>query len=201
LPSPIAGEGIRVRTASFPTFADVLDPEALAARAEEERRQALAAAREEGRAEGRQAAVREWSDRLATATTALEAVARQLASNRVAMAADLARETTRLILLLGRKVMRRELDLAASGTAAAIEAVSERLLGTEGAITVRMDAATAEAFEAWRREATPALSVRVHADPALGPGDWVIETRDGFLDGRLASQVEEAWRVLEETWR
>jgi flagellar biosynthesis/type III secretory pathway protein FliH len=40
--------------------------------------------------------------------------------------------------------------------------------------------------------------VRVEPDPELGPGDWVLQTADGFLDGRVESQLEEAWRLITE---
>jgi flagellar biosynthesis/type III secretory pathway protein FliH len=37
----------------------------------------------------------------------------------------------------------------------------------------------------------------VEPDDTLGAGEWLIETGDGFLDGRVESQLEEAWRFLE----
>jgi flagellar biosynthesis/type III secretory pathway protein FliH len=196
-----------VPRAFFPTFATAspaadAPPEALrdaATEAEERRREALAVARAEGAREGREAAFREWTERLAAACAALEAADRELVAHREAVAAGVGREAVRLVLLLARKIMRRELALAATGTEAVVEAVAERLAGGGTAVAVRLDPATAKAFETWRRETAAAGRVRVEADPRLTSGDWIIETHDGFLDGRLASQLEEAWRLVEES--
>jgi flagellar biosynthesis/type III secretory pathway protein FliH len=199
-----------VRRAVFPTFsaapaadADVapaVDPRAAeAAEAEERQRAALAAARAEGERDGREAVFLEWSERLEAVSAALEAAERELAAHRAAVAAEVAHQTARLVMLLAGKVMQRELDLAASGSDVVIRVVAQRLAGLEAAVAVRLEPATAEAFEAWRRETSAATTLRIDADPGLARGDWVIETRDGFLDGRLASQLEEAWRLIEES--
>jgi hypothetical protein len=56
--------------------------------------------------------------------------------------------------------------------------------------------------ESWLHAADGAAAagsgVRIEPDPALGPGDFILETNDGFLDGRVESQLEEAWRLVTE---
>jgi len=207
LPSPVAEREADVRRAVFPTFATALPGsdaalaaarDAAEAEAEERLREALAAARADGARDAREALLNEWSERLAAVSAALEAAERELATHRAAVAADVARETARLVMLLAGKVMQREISLAATGSDAMIRVVAQRLASADAAVAVRLDPATAAAFEAWRQETATATRVRVEADPALASGDWVIETRDGFLDGRLASQLEEAWRLIEE---
>jgi flagellar biosynthesis/type III secretory pathway protein FliH len=211
LPSALAERDADVCRAVFPTFSAVpvaeVDvapapgsaPHSAEAEAEERQRAALAAARADGEQEGRAAVFNEWSERLGAVSAALEAAERELAAHRAAVAAEVAHETARLVMLLAGKVMHRELDLAATGSDAVIRVVAQRLAGAEAAVAVRLDPASAGAFDAWRRETSAATAVRVEADPGLARGDWVIETRDGFLDGRLASQLEEAWRLIEES--
>jgi flagellar biosynthesis/type III secretory pathway protein FliH len=67
---------------------------------------------------------------------------------------------------------------------------------------VRIAPATLEALDEWRRSEEGAKvlgpTVRLEADPALGAGEWLLQTDDGFLDGRVESQLEEAWRLLGE---
>lgn len=204
MPSALVERDADVRRAVFPTFATVapaadivLPARSAEVEAEERRREALAAARVEAAA--RAAAFQEWSERLTTLSAALEGAARELSAHRAAVTAAVGLETARLVMLLGRKVMQRELSLAATGSDALIRMVAERLAGAEAAVAVRLAPATAETFAAWRRQTAVAGGVRIDADPGLAPGDWVIETRDGFLDGRLASQLEEAWRLIEES--
>jgi len=205
LPSALADREADVPRAVFPTFTPALVVDVVPAarsaevEAEERRREALVAARVEGAREAREAAFRDWSERLASVSAALESAARELAAHRAAVGAEVERETARLVMILGRKIMQRELTLAATGSDAVIRVVAERLASTDAAVAVRLDPATADAFAAWRRETAAARGVRVEADPGLASGDWVIETRDGFLDGRLASQLEEAWRLIEES--
>lgn len=207
MPSVLAERDADVRRAVFPTFATVApaadivvrDARSAEVEAEERRRDALAAARVEAARDAREAAFQEWSERLTTLSAALEAAARELSAHRAAVTAAVGLETARLVMLLGRKVMQRELSLAATGSDALIRMVAERLAGAEAAVALRLAPATAETFAAWRRQTAVAGGVRIDADPGLAPGDWVIETRDGFLDGRLASQIEEAWRLIEES--
>ena len=58
-----------------------------------------------------------------------------------------------------------------------------------------------DAVEEWRRSgggpAAAGSGVRIEPDDTLGAGDLLLETDDGFLDGRVESQLEEAWRFLE----
>ena len=194
------------RRALFPSFrreATPADPRRTAdqdpaAQRERARREAF----ETGAREGRAAAYEEWTARLANVVTSLERAGQLLLAQRAELAAEVDRQLPRVLLLLVRKVIQRELALEDSAEAAVIRKLTERLAGWEEPVAVRLSLRAAEAVEAWRGEAGHAAgaapAVRIEADGALGPGDWLVETRDGFLDGRIESQLEEAWRLMTE---
>jgi flagellar assembly protein FliH len=215
----------RVRRALFPSFA-VVKPAAVERPApppprpvtrleprlaephealEEVRERARSEGFQAGLAQGRAAAQAEWRDRIAALAGHMEAAARTLLAARVELAAEVDRQLPRTLMLLLRKILDRE--LAASDTVArtVLRQVTSRLAGGERPMTLRLAPAVAEAFAVL--EAAPEAdegarpSVRVEADGALGPGDWVLETHDGFLDGRVESQIEKAWQLLTELGR
>jgi len=75
-----------------------------------------------------------------------------------------------------------------------------RKAGDSRRIAVRLcpaDAATLEAgFERLGRGDLTAARVEIVADPTLGPGDCVVETDFGQVDGRLATRLGEARRAV-----
>lgn len=173
----------------------------LESRRAQARAQGLEEGRAAGRAEGRAAALAEWSARLQALAVALEQAARALSARRLELAAEVDRRLPALALLLGEKIVRQELGHSATAAQTTIRALSERLAGCGQAVAVRLAPPVVEAFEAWRGSAPPTSSppgLRVEADPSLGAGEWLIETDDGFLDGRIASQLESAWRAVSE---
>ncbi len=150
---------------------------------------------EAGRREGRAHAHAEWTSRLAELAAALEGAAGDLQRHRAELAATLDEALPRVVLLLAQKVLDRELT-DQDGARAAIRRMSERLLG-DGEPIVRLSPRAAELFETWRG-AQRDVRGRVEIDPALGPGEWVVDARDVAFDGRLESQLAEAWRLLVE---
>ena len=83
-----------------------------------------------------------------------------------------------------------------------IRGICERLAGCERPVTVRLAPDAVPGVESWLHAADGAAAagsgVRIEADPELGPGDFILETNDGFLDGRVESQLDEAWRLVTE---
>jgi type III secretion protein L len=140
-----------------------------------------AAARDEGRAEGRREAGAELAAHLAALA---EAQARWLARAEVE-ALDLAVE-------MARRIVGRELhgDPAAlsEGAAAALRAAGRRR-----ALRVRLHPdvlATLREHSASLAEATAGAALELVSDPALAPGDVVVETEAGRVDGRIDSRLE-----------
>lgn len=156
---------------------------------------------EAGRRQGYEAARAEWDARLGALAEALAGAARALEAQRVELAAEVERRLLRLLFLLARKVLQSELASTDTAARTVIRAVSARLAGAE-AVALRVNPALLDTLEAWRRDgpepAGALAGVRFEADPTLAPGDWVLETRDGFLDGRVESQLEVAWARLTE---
>ena len=202
-------DGPTARRALFPSFrreaaaADPVAPRGAEQDPGAQRERARREAFEAGLREGRAAAYEEWTLRLAEAAASLERAGQLLLARRAELAAELDRQLPRVLLLLARKVIQREIALEDSAEAAAIRGLTERLAGWEEPVAVRLNPRAAEALEAWRAQPGPATAavqaVRIEADASLAPGEWLVETRDGFLDGRIESQLEEAWRLLTET--
>jgi flagellar biosynthesis/type III secretory pathway protein FliH len=178
--------------------ASALDAEEVAALRERVRAEAL----EAGTREGRALAYREWTGRLDGVVRALEEGARQLLASRIELAAQVERQLPKILLVLTRKVIHQELTLSQTAAQTVIRGLSERLAGCDRPVVVRLGPEMAEALEGWRRSEDGARGlgpgVRVEPDPELGPGEWVLQTGDGFLDGRVESQLEEAWRLIAE---
>ncbi len=143
--------------------------------------QVRAAAREEGHAEGLRAAAAQVEERVASLA---EAQARWLARAEVE-ALDLAVEMARRIL--GREL---RLDPAAASDGAV---ATLRAAGRRRTLRVRLHPDGVAGL----RERRPALAeagagatLELVADPALAPGDVVVETEAGQVDGRIATRLE-----------
>ena len=169
------------------------------------REQARAEGMLQGQAEGRAAAQTEWESRLAALAESLAAAARGLLGRRIELAAEVERQLPKLALLLTRKVLHQELAHSDVAAQTVIRGVAERLAGLGRPVVVRLAPPLAEAFDAWRRSQsgaqTPEQHIRVDADPTLGPGDWLLDEGDSLVDGRIESQLDEAWRLLSEVLR
>jgi flagellar biosynthesis/type III secretory pathway protein FliH len=191
------------RRAVFPSFRSPAAAAEEAARDSAVHERARAAAVATAARETRAAVLAEWTPRLAAATEALAGAAARLTEHRAALAAEVDRRLPEVVLLLARKVIHRELSLHEECATLVARAVVERIAGTAGSVAVRMAPRLADALEAWRHAAgadAPALAgIRVERDASLADGDWVLETRDGFVDGRLEIQLDEAWRTIAES--
>jgi flagellar assembly protein FliH len=196
-----------VRSVRFPSFSFVEEP-APAPPALPTAVQELATAREaghrdglaRGHEEGRAAALAEWAPRLEALAAALEQATAVARAERERLAADITETVPRAAVVLARKVIERELADGGAALRAAVDPVVRRL-AQGGATAVRLAPDVAEALVAWREEGDRPSSlagVTIHADASLGRGDWIIESDGGLLDGRLATQLEEAGRLLTE---
>jgi flagellar biosynthesis/type III secretory pathway protein FliH len=159
---------------------------------------------EAGMRDGRTRACAEWSGRLGSVVQALEDAARELLGARVELAAEVERQVPKLVFSLTRKIIQQELAVTQTAAQTVIRGVSGRLAGCDRPVVVRVAPDMMDAFESWRHSdegAAAGSGVRVEADGELGPGEWVLQTGDGFLDGRVESQLDEAWRLVTELSR
>jgi flagellar assembly protein FliH len=163
---------------------------------------ARAAGFEAGRREGRAQAHTEWARRIEAGGHTLEEAATRLLGARAELAAEVERQWPRLLFDLARKVLSQELGVSQTAAQTVIRGICERLAGCERPVTVRLAPDAVPGVESWLHAADGAgaagSGVRVEPDPKLGPGDFILETNDGFLDGRVESQLDEAWRLVTE---
>jgi flagellar biosynthesis/type III secretory pathway protein FliH len=195
-----------VKPARFPTFAAAEPPapppppkrpavDEMATIREAARRDGLARGLEEGRA----AALEEWAPRLAALAGALEETLGAARAERQRLAAEVTAVVPEVALTLARKVIEREVGDAERALRTVVAALARRVT-ERGVGTVRVAPEIAVALDAWRAEAgaggLDGLAIR--ADDTLRPGDWIIETDGGAIDGRLGVQFDEATRILTE---
>ena len=216
-PSPDLQSGAAARRHVFPSFASRPRGEAAATPESARSRQPAAptpaeieaivegardAGFEAGRREGRAHAHAEWADRIEAGGHTLEEAATRLLAARVEMAAEVERQWPRLLFTLARKVLSQELGVSQTAAQTVIRGICERLAACERPVTVRLAPDAVPGVESWLHAADGAAAagsgVRIEPDPELGPGDFILETNDGFLDGRVESQLDEAWRLVTE---
>jgi flagellar assembly protein FliH len=148
-----------------------------------------AAAREQGWAEGRQEAGVELAARLSE----LAEAQRRWLARAEAEVLDLAVEMARRIL--GRE-LRSDPAAACQGLAAALRAAGARRglrvrLHPAGVASLRVGAASAG-------QGSEAAGLELVADPDLAPGDVVVESEAGQVDGRIARRLEAFRSALDE---
>jgi flagellar biosynthesis/type III secretory pathway protein FliH len=191
------------RFLTFSAFVEEVAPPPPKKPALDEAAVAREAARREGLAlggqQGRHEALAEWSPRLNALAAALEDTLAAARAERERLAAELASLVPQIALTLAEKVIERELA-ATGGALRTIAGALARRVAESGVSALRVAPEVAAALEAWRGEDRPTAldGVAIRADASLRPGDWIIETDGGLLDGRLATQLEEAARILTE---
>jgi flagellar assembly protein FliH len=119
----------------------------------------------------------------------------EVAASHKAIAQSMEEQTVQLALEIARKIVQRELatdpDLVAALAAVALKRVSGHL-----SITLRVSRNDSERVRAAIASVNPSVSVK--EDPALDRGDFLIETGQTHLDGRLSDQIETIGRALLE---
>jgi|HubBroStandDraft_5_1064220.scaffolds.fasta_scaffold75557_2 flagellar biosynthesis/type III secretory pathway protein FliH len=94
----------------------------------------------------------------------------------------------RLLLHIGESVVARELQIAPPDLAAIVAKARERAVA-ERAVAVRVHPT--------QRHLLAALSVEIHEDDRLAPGDVVLELRNGTIDLRLRTRLAMALAACE----
>src|SRR5438105_7806679 len=102
-------------------------------------------------------------------------------------------QTVFLALQIARKIVQRELTMDPDIVAALASVALKRVLSHQS-ITLRVSRQDFEHVRAVVAAANPAISVK--DDATLERGDFVVDTAQTHLDGRVASQIETIGRVL-----
>jgi flagellar assembly protein FliH len=102
-------------------------------------------------------------------------------------------QTVRLSLQIARKIVQRELTMDPDIVAALAAVALKRVLNHQS-ITLRVSRQDVEHVRAVVTAANPAITVK--DDATLERGDFVVDTAQTHLDGRVASQIETIGRAL-----
>jgi flagellar assembly protein FliH len=167
----------RVRTAQNPELPDL----ASAVAAAEQRGFSL------GQAEGRRAA----EQILATARERYDRSVADMAAAYSRLVASVEQSAVDLAIRLAEKIVARELESRPQITETLVREALEGVR-LQPDITLRVSAGDVARLS----DIVSAAGVRIEADPALEPGDYVIDTAHTHLDGRIASQLATLGRAM-----
>ena len=117
----------------------------------------------------------------------------QLAQTHKALVEAMEEQTVRLALAISRKIVQRELTMDPDLVAALASVALKRVLSHQS-ISLRVSRQDFDHVRAAVAAANPAISVK--DDATLERGDFVVDTAQTHLDGRVASQIETIGRVL-----
>jgi len=117
----------------------------------------------------------------------------ELAAAHKLMTQSMEEETVRLSLEIARRIVQRELTMDQDLVSALAVVALKRLSGHQS-ITLKVSRLDFERVRA--AIAVVNAAVTVIEDPAMERGDFMIETAQTNLDGRIASQIETIGRAL-----
>jgi flagellar biosynthesis/type III secretory pathway protein FliH len=116
-----------------------------------------------------------------------------LAASHKQMVQAMEEQTVQLALEIGRKIVQRELTMDRD-LVAALAAVALKRLSGHQSIGLRVSRHDLERVRGAIANVNSAVTVK--EDPALERGDYVIETGQTHLDGRVSSQIDTIGRAL-----
>ncbi len=175
---------------------------------EEARRQAEALkekARQEGREEGfrqgREEGLKAEEGKLLPVAEAMTQSIRELSSLREKVLKESEGEAFELVLLIARKVLRRELELRPDSVLPVVRAALSRASGW-GRVKARLNPEDLSFIGEKRTELLSELEgvegLSLGEDGSISRGGCYLETNYGEIDARLERQVEEIERALRE---
>src|SRR5262245_11635600 len=117
----------------------------------------------------------------------------EFAASHKQMAEAMEEQTVKLALEIARKIVQRELTMDPD-LIAALAAVALKRLSGHQSITLRVSRQDFERVRGAVGKLNSAVTVK--EDPVLERGDYVIETGQTHLDGRISSQIDTIGRAL-----
>lgn len=101
-------------------------------------------------------------------------------------------------ILIARRIIERELSANLEGVFSLIKSAIRRA-GEDHVTRVRLNTVDVARFEASARSDFSLGKIELVADPALDPGDVMVDTGSHTIDGRLSTRFEELVRQLDGT--
>lgn len=150
---------------------------------------------EQGYAEGERIGKQMGEAMVETICKRYEKSIAELAVAHKKMAQAMEEQTVQLSLEIARKIVQRELTMDLDLVGALATVTLKRLSGHQS-IILRVSRTDFERVRTAVVAANPAVTVK--DDPALDRGDFVIETGQTHLDGRVSSQIDTIGRALLE---
>ena len=148
---------------------------------------------EQGYAEGERIGKQMGEKMVETAVKRYDNGIARLAEAHKTLVEAMEEQTVRLALEISRKIVQRELTMDPDIVAALATVALKRVLSHQS-ITLRVSRQDFDHVRAAVAAANPAISVK--DDATLERGDFVVDTAQTHLDGRVASQIETIGRVL-----
>lgn len=148
---------------------------------------------EQGLQQGREeaaVAIRESAQKLATTLA-------ELAAHKRKLRLDAEREVVKLSLAIARRILNRELATDPEALEGVVHAALAKLQSRD-VWQVRVSPHGADITKTCIERAGLGASVKVKVDPALHPGDLLIDTHAGELDASVHTQLHEIERGFAE---
>lgn len=117
----------------------------------------------------------------------------ELAQSHKALVAEMEENTVRLALEISRKIVQRELTMDAD-IITALATVALKRVQTHESITLRVSRHDYERVRAGIANVNPAVNVK--PDASLERGDFVVDTAQTHLDGRVGKQIDAIAKAL-----
>jgi flagellar biosynthesis/type III secretory pathway protein FliH len=148
---------------------------------------------EQGYAEGERIGKQMGEKMVETIVKRYETSIVQLAETHKALAEAVEQETVRLALEISRKIVQRELTMD-TDILTALASVALKRVSNHQSITLRVSRQDFTRVRVAVANVNPAITVK--DDATLERGDFVIDTAQTHLDGRVSSQIDAISRAL-----
>ena len=148
---------------------------------------------EQGYKEGERIGKQMGERMVSTAVQRYDRSVHELAALHRSLREAMEKEAVRLALAVARKIIQREVSMDQDLIAALVSVALKRLQGQTG-ITVRVSAHDHSRLDTSLRALN--ASVKLTEDQALERGDFVLDSIQTHVDGRVAGQIETIGRAL-----
>jgi flagellar assembly protein FliH len=148
---------------------------------------------EQGYREGERAGKQMGERMVDAAVKRYDRSVQNIAESHRALVEAMEEQTVRFALEISKKLIRREVRLDVDLVTALAGAALKRVQGHQS-VVLRVSPSDFERVRAFVDGNSPSVSVR--EDPALERGDFMLDTAQTHIDGRISAQIEAIGRAL-----